>query len=168
MLEFSRGDSVTVLVFLLFWAGIPVKICWPLDLHPRPKPRADALGWGMPLAAPTLPSSPATLPDQGPPQPWPESSGHLESWAMADKSTGRWMLCGPLGTGELVRSWLCLPCKWNQMGGWLHLMQIISCFLFSCLDVNKNKPRKTLIGVGRSSMLVKKDNPRAVSRGRRG
>lgn len=44
MLEFSRGDSVTVLVFLLFWAGIPVKICWPLDLHPRPKPRADALG----------------------------------------------------------------------------------------------------------------------------
>ena len=34
--------------------------------------------------------------------------------------------------------------------------------------MNKNKPRKTLVGEGRISMLVKTDNSCAFSRGRKG
>lgn len=99
------------------------------------------------------------------PQSWPESSGHLELQVRASR---KWMLWRPLGIGDLQRSWQHVPCaneaRWEEECSSCRSWAVFTWAVWMWI---KNKPGKTFVGEGRSSMLVKTDNPCAVSRGKR-
>lgn len=143
-----RGEQRTVSAFLFLWTGVA---------------RKSSAGPSICIHTPTCELVPWA---ESCPQPWSERSDHLKLWARA---SGRGMLWGPLGIGELQRSWQYVPCA-NE-ARWVE--ECISCsswavFTWAVWMWIKNKPRKTFVGEGRSSKLVKTDNPCAVSRGRGG
>lgn len=100
----------TVVGFFHMGLEFSWEVCLPLDPHPCPDTQADALGWGLPPAAP----QPAQLPGH-PGEPhsflaWDLRSPSSIPWAPAAKPSGGWMLLGSQETRELVRSWQYVCC----------------------------------------------------------
>lgn len=134
-----RGEQRTCLCFSfpLDWS-CQEKLCWPLDLHPHPNVWAGSLGSELPPALVREIGSPQALSQSF----WKgDALGALRDWRASKIMT------------------VCSLCKRSQMGGGVHLMQFMSCFHLSCLDVNKKQTQENLCWWGEKQQVSEDRQP---------